>query len=266
MTGNNAERIDLSRAHSARVYDFILGGKDNYEADRAAAAAALEAWPGLRTSMHINRAVMHRMANWLASEAKVDQFLDIGTGIPTAPNLHQVVQGVTPDARVVYVDNDPIVLAHARALLTGTPEGRTAYIEADMREPDNILSAPELHETLDLSRPVALTIIAVLQFVEDADGLIQRLLEPLASGSYLALTLATAELAPESAALAATYTRRGIPMYLRTRSEVEELFAGAGLELLSPGVVPMHHWRPEPGEELAEAAAVNMYAGVGRKP
>ncbi|MFT2015363.1 SAM-dependent methyltransferase [Streptomyces sp. 796.1] len=264
MTGNNTERIDLSRAHSARVYDFILGGKDNYEADRAAAAAALEAWPGLRTSMHINRAVMHRMAHWLATEAGIDQFLDIGTGIPTAPNLHQVVQGVTPSARVVYVDNDPIVLAHARALLTGTPAGRTAYIEADMREPDKILAAPDLHETLDLRRPVALTVIAVLQFVADASGLIQQLMEPLAPGSHLAITLATADLAPESIDLAATYTRRGIPMYLRSHAEVTDLFTG--LDLLDPGVVPMHHWRPNPGEPVADANTVNMYAGVASKP
>ncbi|MBB5938489.1 SAM-dependent methyltransferase [Streptomyces zagrosensis] len=263
MTGNNTERIDLARAHSARVYDFILGGKDNYTADRAAAEAALTAWPGLKTSMRINREVMHRMAHWLATEAQVKQFLDIGTGIPTAPNLHQVVQAVTPSASVVYVDNDPIVLAHARALLTGTPEGRTAYIEADMREPDKILTAPDLHQTLDLSQPVGLTIIAVLQFVEDASGLIERLLEPLAPGSYLALTLATADLAPESIELAATYTRRGIPMYLRSRSEVEQLFAG--LDMVEPGVVPMHHWRPDPREAVSEATTVNMYAGVGRK-
>ncbi|MGW6458002.1 SAM-dependent methyltransferase [Streptomyces sp. NPDC055078] len=252
-----------SRAHSARVYDYILGGKDHYEVDREAAEASLRAWPGLRTSMLANRAAMRRMAHWLAAEAGIRQFLDIGTGIPTEPNLHQVVQHIAPDARIVYVDNDPIVLAHADALMRSTPEGRTAYIQADMNSPDTLLADPVLRQTLDLDRPVGLTVIAMLQFVQDAQGLVETLLEQLAPGSHLAITLATADLAAESTALAAEYTRRGIPMYLRTRAEVEGLFAG--LELVDPGVVPMISWRPADGEQLPDNAT-NMYAGVARKP
>ncbi|MCM2390543.1 SAM-dependent methyltransferase [Streptomyces albipurpureus] len=252
-----------SQAHSARVYDYIIGGKDHYEVDREAAEASLRAWPGLRTSMLANRSAMRRMAHWLAAEAEVRQFLDIGTGIPTEPNLHQVVQRVAPQSRVVYVDNDPIVLAHANALMTSTPEGLTAYVEADMNVPGDLLCAPALHQTLDLDQPVALTVIAMLQFVQDAQGLVETLMEPLAPGSYLAITLATADLAPGSDSLAAEYTRRGIPMYLRNRTEVERLFNG--LELVAPGVVPMTSWRTPEGEQLP-STTTNMYAGVARKP
>ncbi|MGW4031706.1 SAM-dependent methyltransferase [Streptomyces sp. NPDC004838] len=253
-----------SRPHSARVYDYILGGKDNYEVDREAAEASLRAWPGLRTSMLANRATMRRMVHWLAADARIGQFLDIGTGIPTEPNLHQVAQGVTPQARIVYVDNDPIVLAHADALMDSTPEGRIAYIEADMNTPDTLLADPALLRTLDLSEPVGLTVIAMLQFVEDAQGLIETLVEPLASGSCVAITLATADLASGSEALAAEYTRRGIPMYLRNLAEVERLFHG--LALVDPGIVPMTAWRPPADGERLPDAATNMYAGVARKP
>ncbi|MGH2734976.1 MAG: SAM-dependent methyltransferase [Actinomycetota bacterium] len=258
------ERIDLGtdQPHSARVYDYIIGGKDHFAPDRETAATVLADWPGLRTSMLANRACMHRMARYLVSLG-MRQFLDVGTGIPSSPNLHEVVQEAAPDARVVYVDNDPIVLAHARALLTSAPEGRTAYIQADMRSPESLLADPALHRTLDLSQPVALTVIAMLQFVEDAQGLVETLVAPLASGSHLALTIPTGDLAPESQRLAAEYTRSGVPMYLRDRAEVEGLFAG--LELLSPGVVPMPRWRPAPGDEPLPDTATNMYAAVGRK-
>lgn len=251
------------RAHSARVYDCILGGKDHYEVDRLAAEASLRAWPGLRTSMLANRAAMRRMAHWLAAEAGMRQFLDIGTGIPTEPNLHQVVQDVAPEARIVYVDNDPVVLAHADALMRSTPEGRTAYIQSDMNAPGPLLADPVLHRTLDLTRPVAVTVIAMLQFVADAQGLVETLMEPLAPGSHLAITLATADLAPGSEALAREYTERGIPMYLRDRAEVERLFTG--LDLVDPGVVPMTSWRSPAGEE-PPVTTTNMYAGVARKP
>ncbi|MFB7917218.1 SAM-dependent methyltransferase [Streptomyces sp. NPDC056061] len=262
MNQQEAERVG-SRAHSARVYDCILGGKDHYEVDRRAAEASLRAWPGLRTSMLANRAAMRRMARWLAAEAGMRQFLDIGTGIPTEPNLHQVVQAVAPEARIVYVDNDPVVLAHADALMRSTPEGRTAYIQSDMNTPDALLSDPTLHRALDLDRPVAVTVIAMLQFVADAQGLIETLMEPLAPGSHVAVTLATADLAPGSKALAREYTERGIPMYLRDHAEVERLFTG--MELLEPGIVPMTSWRPPAGEELPDTTT-NMYAGVARKP
>ncbi|WP_255951439.1 SAM-dependent methyltransferase [Streptomyces odontomachi] len=257
-------KIDTGKAHSARVYNYILGGKDHYPVDVEAAHALLEAWPKLATSMRINRATMRRIAGWLAAEAGVRQFLDIGTGLPAAPNLHEVVQEIAPESRVVYVDNDPIVLAHARALLTSSPEGRTAYIDADMGVPEKVLGAPELRETFDLSQPIGVTVIAMLQFVEDARSLVRELTAVLPSGSYLALTTATADLTPdEVTTMAEEYTRRGVPMYLRTRAEVEELFTG--LEMVDPGVVPMNRWRPEPDDTTSDDD-VNMYAGVGRVP
>ncbi|MFD0885293.1 SAM-dependent methyltransferase [Streptosporangium algeriense] len=255
--------LQTNRPHSARVYDYIMGGKDNFAPDRETAAKVLADWPGLRTSMLANRACMHRMARHLTGLG-VRQFIDIGTGIPSSPNLHQVVQEAAPDARVVYVDNDLIVLLHARALLTGTPEGRIAYIQADMRTPEALLGDSTLHQVIDFSQPVALTLIAMLQFVEDAQTVVEALLEPLASGSHLAITIPTDELAPESERLAREYTERGIPMYLRGRTEVERLFSG--LELLDPGIVPMPRWHPAPGEQPLPDTATNMYAAVGRKP
>ncbi|MBB4703671.1 SAM-dependent methyltransferase [Sphaerisporangium siamense] len=262
---NPIDAVDLqtNRPHSARVYDYIMGGKDNFAADRETAATVLADWPGLRTSMLANRACMHRMARYLTGRG-VRQFIDVGTGIPSSPNLHEVIQRTAPDARIVYVDNDPIVLTHARALLTGTPEGRIAYIQADMRTPETLLGDATLHQVIDLSRPVALTVIAMLQFVEHAQQVVEALLRPLPSGSYLAITIPTGELAPESERLAREYTDRGIPMYLRGRAEVERLFTG--LDLLDPGVVPMPRWQPDPGEEPLPDAATNMYAAVGRKP
>lgn len=255
--------LQIDRPHSARVYDYIMGGKDNFAADRETAAKVLADWPGLRTSMLANRACMHRMGRYLIGLG-VRQLIDVGTGIPSSPNLHEVVQETAPDARIVYVDNDPIVLAHARALLTSTPEGRTAYIQADMRSPEALFGDPALHEALDLSQPVALTVIAMLQFVEDAQGLVEALIAPLASGSYLAVTIPTGDLAPESQHLAREYTRRGIPMYLRSHAEVERLLTG--LELLDPGVVPMPRWHPAPGDQPLPDTATNMYAAAGRKP
>ncbi|MFE0148876.1 SAM-dependent methyltransferase [Nonomuraea sp. NPDC059007] len=255
--------LQTHRPHSARVYDYIMGGKDNFAADRETASKVLTNWPGLRTSMLANRACMHRMARYLA-DAGIQQFVDIGTGIPSSPNLHEVVQESAPEARIVYVDNDLIVLTHARALLAGTPEGRIAYIQADMRSPEALLGDPTLHEVIDLTRSVALTVIAMLQFVEDAQGLVEALIAPLPAGSYLAVTIPTADLAPESEQLAREYTSSGIPMYLRTRAEVERLFTG--LDLLDPGVVPMPRWRPARGDRPLPDTATNMYAAVGRKP
>jgi hypothetical protein len=185
--------IDTSVAHSARVYDYVLGGKDNYPVDREAAEQMLNGWPQLRTSMQENRKFMHRAARY-AAEQGLDQFIDIGTGIPTSPNLHEIVQAVTPAARVVYVDKDPIVFAHAAARLTGTPEGRISYLLADMSDPDAILDSPEVTGILDLDRPVGLSVIAVLQFVLDAKAaydLMHRYLDRLAPGSMLTITTVT---------------------------------------------------------------------------
>jgi len=259
--------IDTSVAHSARVYDFILGGKDNYPVDRAAADRMLEGWPSLRISMRENRKFMHRSARWIAQQG-VDQFLDVGTGIPTSPNLHEVVQEVIPSAGVVYVDNDPIVLAHAGARLTGTPEGRIAYLHADMKDPGAILDSPELQETIDFKRPVGLSMIAVLQFVLDdqkAYDLVRSYLDRLPSGSYLALSTVTTDSSPKPmGTVVAEYAKRGIPARNRSKEEVEPFFDG--LEVVDPGVVLVHNWRPEPGTEgQVKDTEVAMCGGVARK-
>ncbi|MFF5261579.1 SAM-dependent methyltransferase [Actinomadura viridis] len=263
------EPIDLRThvPHSARIYDYLLGGKDNYPADRSAAHEIIKDWVNLPRSMRANRDFMRRVTRHLAEKEGLRQFLDIGTGLPTAPNLHEVAQEVAPESRVVYVDNDPVVLVHARALLVGSPEGRTTYLEADFREPAAILSSGELRETLDLDRPVALSLIAILQFIVDdrtAADVIGRLMEPLAPGSVLALSTVTADSAPEEVAGGvAAYNARGIPTRARGRAEVERFFAG--LELLPPGVVLVNHWRPDGPAASVPDAHVHMYGGVARK-
>jgi hypothetical protein len=260
--------IDTGVAHSARVYDYVLGGKDNYQVDREAAEQMLNGWPSLRTSMRENRKFMHRAVQY-AAEQGLDQFLDIGTGIPTSPNLHEVAQAVIPSARVLYVDKDPIVFVHAAARLTGTPEGRIAYLRADMLEPESVFGSPELAGTLDLGRPVALSLIAVLQFVldkEEAYGLVRGYLDRLAPGSLLALTTVTTNTDPEDAGtVTQEYTKRGIPVRDSTRADVEPFFTG--LEMVDPGITLIHRWRPEPGTEgKVRDSEVGMYAGVARKP
>jgi hypothetical protein len=253
--------------HSARIYDYVLGGKDNFQADREAAEQMLRGWPSLRPSMRQSRAFMHRVTRYLAAEEGIRQFLDVGTGIPTEPNLHQVAQDIAPDSRVVYVDNDPLVLAHARALLTSSPEGRTAYVQADMREPQAIVDAPQLASTLDLTRPVALSVIAVLQFVpDDLDpvGIVRRLLEPLPSGSFLALSMVTTDSNPAIGDVVREYNARGINVQARTRKQVEQFFEG--LEPVDPGVVLVHRWRQDGSATGLDDADVAMYGGVARKP
>ncbi|RKS77008.1 O-methyltransferase involved in polyketide biosynthesis [Actinomadura pelletieri DSM 43383] len=267
MTGDNVD-LNTEIPHSARIYDYLLGGKDNYPADRAAAANIVKGWRHLPISMRANRNFMARMAHRLAAEHGIRQFLDIGTGLPTSPNLHEVAQAVAPESRVVYVDNDPIVLVHARALLTSTPEGTTRYLEADFRDPDTILESPELREALDLDRPVALSLIAILHFiVDDAEvrRIIDRLMEPLAPGSVLALSTTTADSAPEEVnAGVAAYNAHGIPTVARSRAEVEPFFEG--LELLDPGVVLVHHWHPDEEAAKLDDTHVTIYGGVARKP
>jgi trans-aconitate methyltransferase len=265
--GRDLSRIDTGRAHSARVYDYVLGGKDHYQVDIDAGNAMIAEWPSMPVSMRQNRLFMQRVAHHLARDAGIRQFLDIGTGLPTAPNLHEVVQTQQPRASVVYVDNDPIVLAHAEALLTSAPHGRTAYLDADMRQPETILESPEFRALVDLRQPVALTVIAVLQFVappHDLD-LIRRLLDPLPSGSYLAVSTVTADFAPEEITrVMSQYNSRGIPVRARDREEVTAWFDG--LELVEPGVVQVHRWRPGPEQEGVEESQVGMYGAVGRKP
>lgn len=264
-------RVDLRTdvAHSARVYDYILGGKTHYAADRAAGDASVRVWPSLPTSMRHNRLFMHRVARHLATRYGMRQFLDIGTGIPTRPNLHEVVQELAPDSRVVYVDNDPIVLTHARALMKSTPEGRTAYLEADIRDPDSILSAPALRQTLDLSEPVVLSLIAIVHFVLDRDdphGIVRRLMSELAPGSFLALTVMTADSNPRQiAAVGREYIKRGIPLQIRDRQETGRFFEG--LDVIDPGVALVHRWNPDgdPTDPSVHDSDIGMYGGVARK-
>jgi trans-aconitate methyltransferase len=254
--------------HSARIYDYLLGGKDNFQADREAAGGITKDWPNLATSMRANRNYLARVAHYLAAEQGIRQFLDIGTGLPTSPNLHEVVQRVAPESRVVYVDNDPMVLVHARALLTSTPEGKTAYVDADMHDVEAILGAPELPATLDLDQPVALSLIAILQFVTDeqeAHTIIGRLMQPLCSGSVLAVSTVTADSAPEEVTRGvAAYNARGISEKARDRAEVEKLFDG--LDLIDPGVTLVNHWRPDEAARAVDDAHVHMYGGIAVKP
>ncbi|MGW4034359.1 SAM-dependent methyltransferase [Streptomyces sp. NPDC004838] len=261
------DRIDTGRAHSARVYDYILGGKDHYPVDVQAGDAMVAGWPSLPVSMRQNRLFMNRVVRYLAREAGIRQFLDIGTGLPTSPNLHEVVQQERPDAAVVYVDNDPIVLAHAEALLTSSPEGRTAYVDADMRDPDSILESDAFKELLNLREPVALTVIAMLHFIRPPDDhpLVRALLDRLPSGSYLAISTATADFAPEEFARVVTeYESRGIPMVPRDREQVGAFFDG--LELVEPGLTQVHRWRPTEAQAAVDNSQVAMYGAVGRKP
>ncbi len=260
-----ALRTDV--AHPARIYDFLLGGKDNFAADRDASVEITGVWPNLPKSMRANRSFMRRVTHYLAAEQGIRQFLDIGTGLPTSPNLHEVAQAVDPGARVAYVDNDPMVLVHARALLTSTPEGRTTYIDADLHDPQAILNAPNLRATLDLDRPVALSLIAVLQFITDEDeahAIIDGLMKHLAPGSFLALSTVTADSAPEEVTRGiAAYEARGIPERIRDRAEVELLFGD--LELVDPGVCLVHRWHPDAEAEATSDAHVHMHGGVARK-
>ncbi|TDD62603.1 SAM-dependent methyltransferase [Actinomadura rubrisoli] len=259
--------LNTNVPHSARVYDYLLGGKDNFAADRAAAEEVVRIAPYMRTSSRANRDFMVRTAHYLAAERGVRQFLDVGTGLPTSPNLHEVVQAVDPACRVVYVDNDPIVLVHARALLTSTPQGMSRYIHADLSEPETLLDSPELHEALDLERPIALCLIAVLHFINDEDlarSVVRRLMEPLAPGSFLALSTITLDSAPKQVAAAVSeYNSRGINSKARPKADVVKFFDG--FELLEPGVVPVHHWRPDDAARSIDDSQVSMYGGVALK-
>ncbi|HLS79360.1 MAG TPA: SAM-dependent methyltransferase [Nocardia sp.] len=261
--------VDLrqNEPHSARIYDYFLGGKDWYEADRAAAEQIEQSIPNVRLLARTNREFMHRAIRFLA-ERGIRQFLDIGTGIPTEPNLHQVAQEIAPDARVVYADNDPIVLAHARALLVGTPEGRTEYLHADITEPRSILDAPQLRDTLDFSQPVALSVIALAHFVtgERIYDIIATLLEPLAPGSHLVMTHFSADADPEGVARTVNaYQQGGIPIEPRDKDSIARFFSD--LELVEPGIVPIHRWRPT-GVEPPKSYDRKLpgYAAVARKP
>ncbi|EFL25211.1 conserved hypothetical protein [Streptomyces himastatinicus ATCC 53653] len=272
MTGHRfrAAEIDTSKPHSARMYDYFLGGKTHYAADTEAARQVEAVWPDVKPWTRANRSFMHRATHWLAAEAGIRQFLDIGTGIPTEPNLHQIAQKAAPDARVLYVDNDPIVLAYAQALLLSTAEGRTAYMHADITDPGAILAAEELHDTLDLTQPVALSLNAVMHFIANEQkpyDIVRQLVEALAPGSYLVLSHGGLDPRGEiSDAVTRLYRASGIHVQGRTQEEVLPFFDG--LELVEPGVVMPHRWRPENDRARASAEALDLwiFAGVARKP
>ena len=257
---------------SARVWNYLLGGKDNFAVDRAVADQVLRVFPPIADIARTDRAFLGRAVRYLAGEAGIRQFLDIGTGLPTLDNTHEVAQRVVPESRVVYVDNDPMVLRHAQALLTSTPPGVTDYIEADLREPDTILA--KASATLDFTQPVAITLLGILHFIGDDDEayrVVDRLLAAVPPGSYLAVTHATldASLGGETSAEANAEANQmwdeqaAVPITPRGRQQVARFFRG--LEMVEPGLVSMSQWRPEPNP-WGEPSAVLGFGGVGRKP
>jgi hypothetical protein len=258
--------IDTSRAHQARIYDYWLGGKDNFAIDREAAQQALNAYPGLRRGVRAQRAFLARAVEYLAGPAGIRQFLDIGTGIPTANNTHEVAQSVAADARIVYVDNDPMVLAHARALLTSAPTGATSYLDADLRDTETILGAAA--DLLDFRQPVALLLIGILQLIPDEDNpwaIVAKLVEAIPSGSWLAVFHPASDILADQIGEAArrVSARSASRTTLRSRGEVARFFDG--LHLMDPGLVQVHRWQPgsatpDDGEQVAG------YAGLARKP
>ncbi len=259
-------RYDSTKPSSARVWNYLLGGKDNFAVDRAVGEAMIQAIPGMRYMAGENRKFVHRAARDLVAKEGIRQFLDIGTGIPTRPNLHEIAQESAAETRVVYVDNDPIVLVHARALMISSAEGRSEYISADLRDARSILQEPVLLDTLDLTQPVGLTLIAILMLLADEDDpwdMVAALREAMPSGSVLAITHPTADFAPgqvEQAVAAATGA--GMTLVARTQDEVQRFFGD--WEMLEPGLVPVSSWRPDEPVENPEAAY--YWAGVARKP
>ena len=258
--------FDTTKAHQARMYDYLLGGKDNYAADREAVEAARKVWPEFAFAARANRAFLGRVVRYLAGEAGIRQFLDIGTGIPTAGNLHEVAQAIAPETRVVYVDYDPIVLAHARALLDSSEAGATEYIEADLRDTGTILTRAA--GLLDFSKPVAVTMLALLHAIPDSDdpyGIVATLMAAVPPGSYLAISLGASDLAEqETMRSIADSWNSGSQQRVtwRSREQVARFFAG--LDLIEPGLVPVEEWRPEPGT-TDEGKSIGWCA-VARKP
>ena len=264
--------IDTTVAHPARRYNYWLGGKDNFEADRISGDAGAAFFPTAKIAAMENRRFLRRAVTFLVNEVGIRQFLDIGTGIPSADNVHEVAQSLAPDARVVYVDNDPIVLAHARRLLSSTPSGATAYIHADLRDPDAILSNPNLRRTIDLSEPVALMVVAVMHFIEDADdpyGHIAKLAGALARGSHLAMSHGTQdfmskELKEEFDSWAEREKGRNRDA-ARPRNKAEFARFFDGMDVVAPGIVAVPDWRSElPPADRPSGADTAIYAAVAR--
>jgi hypothetical protein len=255
--------IDTTTANPARVYDALLGGKDHYPVDRAAADAILNASPQARQGARENRAFLQRAVRYLAAEAGIGQFLDIGTGLPTQGNVHQIARQVTPDARVVYVDHDPVVHAHANALLANNSPTTLAVL-ADLRQPEAILDHPGVRRLLDFARPVGVLLVAVLHFIRDSEdpaGIVARLRDAMAPGSYLVLSHATGDFHPQAGAkVTVVYQRASGPLVLRPRAAIQRFFDG--FDLVEPGLVQPADWRPDPGPTSPSAGG--FYSGVGR--
>jgi O-methyltransferase involved in polyketide biosynthesis len=265
-SGQGPPEINSSVPTAARMYDYWLGGKDHFPADRRAGEAVLEVFPEMRRGVRENRALLGRMVRYLAGEAGIRQFLDIGTGLPTKDNTHEVAQAVAPDSRVVYVDNDPLVMVHARALLQSSPQGVTKYVEADLRDPDKILEGAAA--TLDFSQPVAVTLLMILMLIEDQDAyeVVGQLMAAVPSGSFLAISHPAADV-DSGGGIAEAYERLEKLMperpALRSKDQIAQFFDG--LNMVEPGLVQLHRWRPAPGAEGLEFD-VPAYAGIGQKP
>lgn len=258
------DRLQTDRPHSARVWNYLLGGKDNYPADAAAGEMILQAFPDIAAVARHQRAFLARAVRFLTAEAGIRQFLDIGTGLPTANNTHEVAQWVAPESRIVYVDNDPLVLTHARALLTSTPEGACAYVDADVRDTAAILG--EAARTLDLTRPVALTMLGIMGQLPDEEdpwSLVDRLMAALPSGSYLALSDGTDTSAMMSEAIEAYNANSASSYHLRSHARIAEFFHG--LEVVEPGVVLTPTWRPDIDQDRSDSLPGPSVCGVGRK-
>jgi len=257
--------FDISVANQARMYDYLLGGKDHYTADRAAIDAQLAIYPDVAFAARANRAFLGRAVRYLAAEAGIRQFLDIGTGIPTAGNTHQVAQEIAPASRIVYVDYDPIVLAHARALLISHEAGATDYIDADLRDTDAILD--QASELLDFGTPVAVTLIAILHAIPESDdphGIVGRLMDAVPPGSHLAVShMGTGLLDSTTRRGLEDHSDRAMQQRLTARSHEEVARFFAGMDLVSPGVVRVEDWRPEPGAGAGQSV---LWGAVGRKP
>jgi len=258
-------RFDVSVAHIARVYDYWLGGKDHFAADRAAGDATIAVYPGIRMSARANRAFLARAVRYLAETEGIRQFLDIGTGLPTANNTHEVAQATAPSSRIVYVDNDPLVLAHARALLTSSPEGATAYLDADLRDTEKILE--QAAGILDFGQPVAIMLIAILHYIPslaDARDIVGRLLAVVPPGSFLAISHAGSDLFPHEISAFEKSLNEHLPSdrhVARPHDDVALFFQGT--TLLAPGVVRVSEWRPATAEDAA--VPTTLWGGVGRK-
>jgi O-methyltransferase involved in polyketide biosynthesis len=261
------ERLRPHVPHTARIWNYWLGGKDNYAADRAVGDQVREIFPVVIELARADRLFLGRAVRYLAAEVGIRQFLDIGTGLPTQDNTHEVAQRVTPEARIVYVDNDPLVLVHARALLTSSPQGATDYIDADLHDPDTILRRAA--ETLDFSQPVAIMLLGVMHFISDDDQLqhiVDRLLAAVPSGSHIAVANTTTAVNGETTAEAVrVWNIDAEPkLKLRTPERIAEFFTG--LEVVEPGWVSCSRWRPEPRDDGSLPVEVDQWCGIVRKP